>query len=168
MMRSEIPNRIAQDFLENLLSEYSNGADFVRAFQVARDRISISTESWLKFANWLPVLFHNPLSNPVIWQDFIGTPKSKSTPNDFVKICQTISAPKYRLWTSLGLSLVLAGLSMGLKSIEPINSLSERLNQRVDHLAIDLLSQIQPSEDEKFILLKPHMRVLRELNNPQT
>jgi hypothetical protein len=160
VMRAEIPNRIAQEFLEKLLFEYSSGADFVRAFQLARDRISISTESWLKFANWLPVLFHNPLSHPVSWQDFIETTKSESTPNYFDNICQTISAPRYRLWTSLSLSLLLAGLSIGLKSIEPID--------RIENIAIDLLSQFQPSEDEKFTLLKPPLIVRGELNNPQT
>jgi hypothetical protein len=167
VMRAEIPNRIAQDFLEHLLSEYSNGTDFVRAFQLARDRISISTESWLKFANWLPVLFHNPLSHPVNWQDFIEIRKSESTPNFFVNIYQTISDPKYRLWTSLGLSLVLAGLSMGLKSLaEPFGTKIELIDQ-VENLAIDLLSQFQPSNDENLILLKSPLRVLGELNNPQ-
>ena len=39
VMRAEIPNRIAQYFLENLLFEYSNGVDFVRAFQLAHERI---------------------------------------------------------------------------------------------------------------------------------
>ena len=159
VMRAEIPNRIAQDFLENLLFEYSNGANFVRAFQLARERISISTESWLRFAKWLPVLFHNPLSHPVSWQDFIETTKSQSILNYFDKIYRIISDPKYRLWTSLGLSLVIAGLSMGLKSIEPID--------RVENMAIDLLSQFQPPNERDFILLKSPLRVLGRLNNPQ-
>ena len=164
VMRAEIPNRTAQEFLEKLLFEYSNGADFVRAFQLARDRISISTKSWLKFANWLPVLFHNPLSYPVSWQDFIGAKKPEPTLNYFTNICQIIcqvlSAPKSRLWTGLGSSLVIAGLSMGLKSIE--------LSQRVEDIAIDLLSQLQPLDTEHIILLKPPLRVLGKLNNPQT
>ncbi len=159
VMRAEIPNRIAQDFLEKLLAEYSNGTDFVRAFQLARDRISISTESWLKFANWLPVLFHNSLSHPVTWQDFIEATKSAPTPNYFTNICRTISAPRYKLWTSLGLSLVLTGLSMGLKSIEPID--------RVENLTLELLLQFQPANNENIILLKPPLRVLGKLNNPQ-
>jgi len=159
VMRAEIPNRIAQDFLEKLLFEYSSGADFVRAFQLARDRISISTESWLRFAKWLPVLFHNPLSHPVSWQDFIGVTKSEHISNYFVNVCQTICAPKHRLWTSLGVSLVVAGLSIGLKSLEPIN--------RVENLAVDLLSQFQPPNDRDFILLKSPQRVLGVLNNPQ-
>ena len=160
VMRAEIPNRIAQDFLENLLFEYSNGADFVRAFQLARDRISLSTESWLKFAKWLPVLFHNPLSHPVSWQNFIRATNPEPTLNYFINIYRTISAPRYKFWTSLGLSVVLAGLSIGLKSIEPID--------RVENIAIDLLSQFQPSDDEKFVLLKPTLIVFGVLNNPQT
>jgi hypothetical protein len=120
----------------------------------------------------------------VSWQDFIETTKSESIPNYFDRICQTISAPKYRLLTSLSLSLILAGLSVGLRAlaepfcagrrfangtkIEPIDSLSERLHQRVENLAIDLLSQFQPSDNQNIILLKPPLRVLGELNNPQT
>ena len=93
------------------------------------------------------------------WQDFIEISKSESTPNFFVNICQTISDPQHRLWTSLGLSLIIAGLSMGLKSIEPI--------ERVENLSINLLLQFQPSDDENLILLKSPLRVLGELNNPQ-
>lgn len=167
VMRAEIPNWIAQEFLEKLLAEYSSGADFVRAFQLARDRISISTESWLKFANWLPVLFHNPLSHPVSWQDFIRVTKPEPNPNYFTDIWRTISAPKSRLWTSLGVSLVLAGLSMGLKSLaEPFGTKIDPTN-RVENLAIDLLSQFQPSDRQNIILLKSPLRVLGALNNPQ-
>jgi hypothetical protein len=146
VMRAEIPNRIAQDFLEKLLSEYSNGADFVQAFQLARHQLSISTASWLRFANWLPVLFHNPLSRSVVWQDFISA-KSRFIPDTLAaRIYQTISAPKSRLMTSLGLSLALAGLSMGLKSIAPI--------QQVDNTIVDRLSQIQPTRNQNLILIE--------------
>lgn len=166
VMRAEIPNRIAQDFLENLLSEYSKGANFVRAFQLARDRISISTD-WLRFAKWLPVLFHNPLSHPVSWQNFIGITKSESTPNYFVNIYRIISAPRSRLWTSLSVSLVIAGLSMGLKSLaEPFGTKIDPI-ERVENLAIDLLSQFQPSDRQNIIILKSPLRVLGALNNPQ-
>ncbi len=155
VMRAEIPNRIAQDFIEQLLTEYSNGADFVRAFQLARDRLSISTESWLKFANWLPVLFHNPLSHPVSWQDAIGTKKS----GFITEFQRTISLPKSKLWTSLGLSLILTGLSMGVKSSQPI--------VRLENIAIDLLSQLQPPQDRQLVSIeyKP-IRVLGKLNDP--
>ena len=145
VMRAEIPNRIAQDFLELLLFKYSKGADFVRAFQLARERISLSTEPWLRFANWLPILFHNPFSHPVSWQDFISATNPKTV--------------QHRLWASLGLSLVIAGLSMGLKSIEPID--------RVENLAIDLSWQFKPSDDSNIVLLEPPLRVLGKLNNPQ-
>jgi hypothetical protein len=158
VMRAEIPNRIAQEFLEKLLFEYSNGADFVRAFQLARDRISISTESWLKFANWLPILFHNPLSQPISWQDSIGTTKFKLISSYVDRICQTISAPKFRLLTGLGLSLILTGAGMGLKSVESIGKL--------EYLPIDLLSQVRSSDREDIILLKPPQRVLGKLRNP--
>jgi hypothetical protein len=157
VMRAEIPNRIAQEFLEELLSEYSKGADFVRAFQLARDRISISTESWLKFANWLPILFHNPLSHPVSWQDFIGISNSKPDSSLFKKIC-----------TSLGLSLVIAGLSVGVRSLaEPFGTKIEPV-ARLENIPIDLLSRFQPLHSEQTIFLKPPLRVLGKLNNPQT
>jgi hypothetical protein len=159
VMRAEIPNRIAQEFLEKLLAEYSSGENFARAFQLARDRISISTESWLKFANWLPVLFYNPLNHPISWQDFIGTKKLEHKQNYSTNLYLTISDPRYKFWTSLGLSLVLSGLSLGLKSVESID--------RLENVAIDLLSQFYLPSDENIILLKPPLRVLGKLNNPQ-
>jgi hypothetical protein len=65
---------------------------------------------------------------------------------------------------------------MGLKSlaepfgtkIEPIDSLAERLNQQVENIAIDLLSQFRSANDEQIVLLKPPQRVIGKLNNPQT
>jgi hypothetical protein len=168
VMRAEIPNRIAQDFLEHLLSAYSSGTDFVRAFQLARDRISISTESWLKFANWLPVLFHNPLSYPVVWQDFILVKKSRASLNYLDNIYRTILAPKHRLWMSLGLSLVIAGLSMGLRSLaEPFGTKIDPIVS-IENLAINGLSQLQPPQYSNLILLEyqPTL-VMGELKNPQ-
>jgi hypothetical protein len=159
VMRAEIPNHIAQEFLEKLLFEYSNGADFVRAFQLARDRISISTEPWLKFANWLPVLFHNPLSQPMSWQDSMRMTKSKPISSYVDRFCRTISAPRFRLLTGLGLSLILTGASMGLKSVESIGKL--------EHLPIDLLSQVRSSQSEDIILLKTPQTVLGKIRNSE-
>ena len=106
-------------------------------------------------------------AHPVSWQDFIETTKSEHIQNYFVNVCQTISAPKHRLWTSLGVSLVVAGFSIGLKLLaEPFGTKIEPIN-RVENLAIDLLSQFQPPNDRDFILLKPPLRVIRVLNNPQ-
>jgi hypothetical protein len=175
VMRAEVPNDIATAFIEHLLTEYSSGKNFVRAFQSARYQLTISADSWLKFANWLPVLFHNPLSHPVAWQDFIHTkdrdpdlepildhpetlPVEDREPY-LTRILQIITAPQHRLWTGLGLSLILTGLGMGLKSIEPI--------EQLEHILIDRLSQLQLTDNSNLILIEYEPTVVfGEIRNP--
>jgi hypothetical protein len=182
VMRAEIPNDIAQAFIENLLAAYSSGTDFVRAFQLARYQLSISTDSWLKFANWLPILFHNPLSHPVAWQDLLSTshapaaiPPAKPEPNLTQQILATISAPQHRWWTSLGLSLVLTGLGMGLKSLaEPLcagrcfeNGTRIAPIEQLENIIIDRASQLQLPHNSNFILIKYEPTIVfGELRDP--
>jgi hypothetical protein len=105
VMREIIPNITAQDFLENLLEQYSQGQSFPAAFQFARQQLRLGTGGFAQFADWLPILFHNPLSNSVSWQDLSATAFSRIIPPQIVITCRALSDPKCRLWTSIGVSL---------------------------------------------------------------
>jgi hypothetical protein len=73
VMREIVPNQCAQDFLRQLLTQYSRGDSFPAAFKQARKSLKLSVGGFAQFADWLPILFHNPLSDQVTWRDLSVT-----------------------------------------------------------------------------------------------
>jgi hypothetical protein len=86
VMRSQIPDRLAQQFCRELLDRYSQGEAFTTAFQYARARLKPATDRADEFESWLPMLFHNPNSDRVTWQQLcrdwwqISLPQPMTTP----------------------------------------------------------------------------------------
>jgi hypothetical protein len=115
VMREIIPNITAQEFLENLLEQYSQGQSFPAAFQYARQQLRLGTGGFAQFADWLPILFHNPLSNSVTWQDLSATVFSRFIPAPIVTACRYCSEPQHRIWTNVGLGLLAAILALSLQ-----------------------------------------------------
>jgi hypothetical protein len=131
VMRVEIPNYLAKQFLQDLLIRYRQGADFTQAFKFARHQLSLASSS--KFANWLPVLFHNPLSKSVTWQDLKQARAKFPMPRLVVDCCRSISQRSVRSWTAWGLGVVLASFGCVLRYQAPImvleNTLIDRFQQ---------------------------------------
>jgi hypothetical protein len=125
VMRVEIPNFLAKQFLKDLLIQYRQGADFAQAFKFARHQLSLTSPT--KFADWLPVLFHNPLSKSVTWQDLERSRARLPVPSSVVKLCRSITQPKSWLATGLSLGLGLAGLGFVLKYQNPLLGLEDNL-----------------------------------------
>ncbi len=139
VMREIIPNLTAQSFLEDLLTAYSQGLSFPAAFQSARQRLRLSPGGFAKFADWLPILFHNPLSQSVTWHDLSMTAFSRWIPPKLVAICNHLSQPKYRIWTTVGLSLSISLLAIQLRSTPSIDSLEDAIVDRFQSIQIDRL-----------------------------
>ena len=76
VMREIVPNQCAQNFLRQLLDLYSQGDSFPAAFKQARQSLRLSPGGFAQFADWLPILFHNPLSHHVTWRVGYFRPKS--------------------------------------------------------------------------------------------
>lgn len=136
VMRVEIPNFLAKQFLKDLLVQYRQGADFAQAFQFARHQLSLASP--IKFANWLPVLFHNPLSKSLTWHDLERSRARLPVPLSVVKFCRSITQPKSWLTTGLGLGLAVSGLGCVLKHQNPI--------QKLETTLIDRFQQAQASK----------------------
>jgi hypothetical protein len=130
VMREIIPCSIAQQFLADLLTEYSRDVSFPAAFKYARKRLILSAGEFAKFADWLPILFHNPLSRHVTWQELTTSPVNRLIPPQIVAICHYLDRPKHRLLTAVGLSLVAALLATHLQAIQPISKIENPIADR--------------------------------------
>ncbi len=139
VMREIIPNLTAQSFLEDLLTAYSQGLSFPAAFQSARQRLRLAPGGFAKFADWLPILFHNPLSRSVTWYDLSMTTFRSWIPPQLVTGCNYLSQPKYRIWTTVAVSLVISLLLLQLQSTPLISSSENAIVDRLQSMQIDRL-----------------------------
>jgi hypothetical protein len=147
VMREIIPCSIAQQFLADLLTEYSHGASFPAAFKYARQRLILSPGEFARFADWLPILFHNPLSRHVTWQELTIPPAPRFLPPQVVAICHYLNRPKHRLLTAVGSSLVAALLFTQMQAIQPISKIDNPIGNRNK---ITIEEQISP--EPSFLL----------------
>jgi hypothetical protein len=115
VMREKIPNLVAQRFLKELLTQYSQGDSFPEAFKHARKRLILAEGGFAIVADWLPILFHNPLGNHVTWRDLSTTAIRAWTPLKVRSICSSFIQPKNRIWTTLGVSFCTSLLALSLQ-----------------------------------------------------
>ncbi|PSB55076.1 hypothetical protein [Chamaesiphon polymorphus] len=115
VMREKIPNLVAQQFLQDLLDRYSRGNSFPAAFKYARERLILSEGGFASVADWLPILFYNPLSNHVTWRDLSTTPLRAWTPLRVRAFCRDLIHPKYRIWKTVGISFIVSAILLKLQ-----------------------------------------------------
>jgi CHASE2 domain-containing sensor protein len=135
VMRSQIPDKLAQQFCRDLLVRYSQGETFPTAFQYARARLKPATDRHDEFESWLPMLFHNPNSDRVTWQQLCRLWWQFPLPQSVVTANQWLTKPQHLPLTWLGISLLSTGIAVGLQSIVPI--------QKLESLAIDRFQALQ-------------------------
>jgi hypothetical protein len=141
VMREIIPCSIAQQFLADLLTEYSRGESFPAAFQYARQRLILATGEFARFADWLPILFHNPLSRHITWQDLTTPPLASALPPQLVASCRYWNRPKRRPIAAVGASLIATILALQLPAIPLISTLEQTI---VDRAQIAVMAQVSP------------------------
>ena len=131
VMREIIPNQCAQDFLKQLLTRYSQGNSFPVAFKQARQSLQLSSGGFAQFADWLPILFHNPLSDRVTWRDLSATAFSNLIPAQVIATCRYLSQPNHRVSVGLGLSSLLSILALNLQSQPQVVAWENTLTDRI-------------------------------------
>ena len=131
VMRERIPDRVAQQFLTDILTQYSQGDSFPAAFRAARQRLVLSPDSFAQFATWLPILFHNPLTDHLTWQDLAQPKISLPIIPQISNTCNYLNQPKQRIWTTVGVSLCMSLIALSLRSNTQISKLE---NQLIDRL----------------------------------
>jgi hypothetical protein len=149
VMREKIPNRVAQQFLVDLLAQYSQGDSFPAAFRYARQRLVLAEGGFAQFADWLPVLFHNPLSQNVTWQDLARSRFSLPISPYVANICRYLSQPKTQIWTSVGMSLLATILALSLMSTPQLINLENAIIDRTQAVQV---AGIQPNTSQVTIL----------------
>jgi hypothetical protein len=169
VMREIVPNQCAQDFLKQLLTQYSQGDSFPAAFKRARDSLKLTAGGFAQFADWLPILFHNPLSDRVTWRDLAATAFSKLIPPQVTAACRYLSQPNHRMSINFGLSSLLSIFALHLQSQPQIiageNGIIDRLQAaQVERLARSSSPVTMVNYDAVSLLgLVSHDRDLHEL-----
>jgi CHASE2 domain-containing sensor protein len=67
VMRELVPDAIAQEFLKNFLTEFSQGRSLYTSVRLARERLQ-GLENLYPCATWLPIICQNPAEPPMEWQ----------------------------------------------------------------------------------------------------
>jgi branched-chain amino acid transport system substrate-binding protein len=70
VMRENVPNKVAQEFLAYFLQEFSNGKSLPVALRTAREQLE-GIEDEFPCASWLPVLCKNSATPPLTWWEII-------------------------------------------------------------------------------------------------
>ena len=135
VMRSQIPDKLAQQFCQDLLSRYSQGGDFTTAFHYARGQLIPRTNRDDEFESWLPMLVHNPQSNRVTWADLSRSWWQLPAPQPVLKARRDLTKPDRLPLTWLGISVLSTALTIGLQTLAPI--------EQLESLAIDRLQYTQ-------------------------
>jgi hypothetical protein len=139
VMREIVPNQCAQDFLQQLLTRYSQGDSFPAAFRQARQSLCLSPGGFTQFADWLPILFHNPLSHHVTWRD-LSAPKFRNLiPDRLSKICNYLGQPNHQISTSIILGLCGSLLAFNTQSQPQIVAWENIIIDRIQAIPVEMM-----------------------------
>ena len=76
IMRLQVPDKIAQQFVKYFLQAYAGGNSLYLAMRQAREQLQ-SYEKDFPCASWLPIIYQNPAVIPPQWSDFFPHKRSK-------------------------------------------------------------------------------------------
>ena len=87
VMRHNIPNLVAQEFLKYFLTSFASGEPLYLAMRYARERLQ-GLEDRYPGASWLPVVCQNPAEEPLTWQEMKNFPNL--LPTRLRRLLQTV------------------------------------------------------------------------------
>lgn len=129
VMRTGVPDFVAQEFLKNFLIAFADDKPFCLAAREARERLQ-GLENQFPCASWLPVIYQNPTTIPTTWQELRGL--DESTQNK-------ISSSKSKLLTVL-LSIIIVAIStIGLRYLG--------IFETIELKTFDQMLRLRPKED---------------------
>jgi CHASE2 domain-containing sensor protein len=162
VMQEAVPDRIAQAFLREFLTEYSQGKLLYTAVRIATQRLEDFNQKW-PGATWLPIICQNPTELPPSWQDLLKDSPSDDIPDvipepDFTDLPEIPEPParktspfaknwRRRLQTVVVTSLLMTGLTIGVRS--------QGWLQPFELKAYDHLMRMRPAEspDNRILLI---------------
>ncbi|GAB1544448.1 hypothetical protein NUACC21_71240 [Scytonema sp. NUACC21] len=136
VMREEVPDLVAQEFVKHFLGAFSRGQSFYLAVRYARLRLQ-GLEDEFPGASWLPVICQNPAEDPLTWVELRGK-KNKALSHKL-----TVR----RLQTAFIASVTIAGLIAGVRSLG--------FMQQWEMSAFDSMMRMRPEEglDERLLIV---------------
>jgi hypothetical protein len=141
VMRSQIPDKLAQQFCRDLLAKYSQGGAFTTAFQYARERLKPASDRHHdEFESWLPMLVHNPKSNCVTWADLCRSWWQLPAPQPVLKARRELTKPDRLPLTWLGISLLSTGITIGIQTLPPVKQLELLAIDRLQFTQVTMMS----------------------------
>jgi hypothetical protein len=140
VMRSQIPDQLAQNFCRDLLKCYSESNVFATAFQYARERLKPATDRNDEFESWLPMLLHNPNSERVTWRQLSRSKWQLPLPKSFTQASYWLTQSPQIAITWIGISLLSTGITIGLKSLSPIQTLESLIVDRLQATQANLIT----------------------------
>lgn len=115
VMREPVPDLVAQEFLNNFLTLFSDGKSLYLAVREARERLQ-GIELEYPCAIWLPVICQHPALVPPTWKNLLSPLSASDNPK------LTSHKTQHKLvWRSFGTvlsaSAIITGLVMGVRSL---------------------------------------------------
>ena len=136
VMREPVPDRVAQRFVTELLSAFSQGRSLYLAVREAREKLQ-DLEDEFPGATWLPVICQNPAERPQTWQEWYQVPPER--------------LPLLNRWRDWKPTLVGSALATGL--VMGVRALG--LLQSIELAAFDQFMQWQPRStlDSRLLII---------------
>jgi hypothetical protein len=101
VMREQVPDQVAQEFLKYFLTAFADGKPFYLAVRQARERLH-GMEGSFPCASWLPIIYENDvLEEPFLWPE----PRS-------LRLNRWLQGRQIVLLTSLAVTSLVIGISM--------------------------------------------------------
>ena len=123
VMQEPVPDRIAQAFLKEFLTEYSQGKFLYTAVRIATNRLGDFNKEW-PGAYGLPIICQNPTYFPPSWQDLLKVKYLSSNPPKkcFIKNDKSLHGrglPSF-LWTLFNKLRRRHGFALGIDDYEAL------------------------------------------------
>ncbi|GAA6623681.1 CHASE2 domain-containing protein [Scytonema sp. NUACC26] len=127
VMRQDVPDIVAQEFLKSFLFAFADGHSLHLAVRYARERLQ-GLEDDFPCASWLPIICQNPAEIPPTWQKLCGM----NTNNRIFKL-------NWHLGKAIATSLVVTSLVCCMRSLG--------IMQQWELSAFDSIVRMRPSGD---------------------
>lgn len=136
VMREEIPDLVAQEFVKHFLKVFSEGQSFYLAVRYARSRLQ-GLEEEFPGASWLPVICQNIAEETLTWQELCGQTNTIALPRLTVR----------NLKITFLASVLVTGLITGVRSLGFL--------QQGELSAFDSMIRMRPDEgaDKRLLVV---------------
>lgn len=144
VMREEVPDLVAQEFVKHFLGAFSGGQSFYLAVRYARLRLQ-GLEDEFPGASWLPVICQNPAEDTLTWQELCGQTNTIPRPKLTVR----------NLQTALIISTIITGFIVGVREAKLSQRESLGFMQQWEMSAFDSMMRMRPDEgaDERLLVI---------------